>query len=166
MKKIVISLITIGIGILLVTVLSRTQEQGAKQSVNSAKQGARQPMNAAEQEIKNLLETRNQAMIDRDIPVLDQLMADDLILTHMSGAKQTKDEWLSAIEDQTMRYNKIDVENLSIKVDGQQAEALYRSIIDANIYGSQGTWKMDSTTYLEKIAGQWQIVSSARPISR
>lgn len=53
-------------------------------------------------------------MVERDIETLRSLMADDLVLVHMSGQTQSKEEWLEEIRNETMRYYSIRIENLHI----------------------------------------------------
>lgn len=49
-------------------------------------------LSQVEQEVVAMLDKRDRAMIDRDIEALDSLMADNLILVHITGIRQSKDE--------------------------------------------------------------------------
>ena len=94
-------------------------------------------MTEEQQAITSMIEKRNKAMIDKDIETMNSLMADDLILVHITGATQTKQEWLAEIANDTMRYFDIEMQNMSITVNDSQAIATYTSIIDARILGSR-----------------------------
>lgn len=119
-----------------------------------------------QREIADFLDRRNKAMVDRDIETLRSLMADDLVLIHMSGQTQSKEEWLEEIKNETMRYYSIEMEDLHITVDGNRATATYTSIMDARIWGSRGTWRMNSTMNLEQTEPRgWLWTTSGRPQS-
>lgn len=115
------------------------------------------------EEITAFLERRNKAMIDRDIETLDAMMADDLVLVHMSGATQSKQEWLDEIAAETMRYYAMEIQNLTINVENDTATVSYLSIIDARIWGSRGTWRMNSSLTLTRTADGWIWSNTKRP---
>lgn len=114
-----------------------------------------QDMDKKKQEIADFIERRNKAMIERDTGTLDRLMADDLILTHITGATQTKQEWLKEIAKETMRYYRIKTEDLAIEINGNVATAHYISVIEARIWGIRGTWRLHSVMHLQKTAEGW-----------
>ena len=116
-----------------------------------------------EQEVLAVLYERCEAMVNKDIDTLDRLMDDDIILTHITGATQTKWEWLNCIENETMRYYDIEVVNPVVSVSGNSATLEYTSVLDARIYGSRGTWTLSGSAYLEKIDDVWVWIGSARP---
>ena len=107
------------------------------------------------QEIEAFIRERNKAMCDQDTLKLGRMMADDLMLVHMSGARQSKTSWLKDIADGTMRYYNIDMKKLEITVDGNHAVARMTSSIKARIWGSHGTWTLPSTMHLRKTEGGW-----------
>ncbi len=112
-------------------------------------------MTDEQREIVSWLDRWNRAMVEQDVVTLDHLMADDIVLVHITGATQTKQEWLDEVEAGTMRYYSIERENLTITVEGNHATAKYVSVIDANIWGPRGTWRLNSTMYLEKTDAGW-----------
>lgn len=117
-----------------------------------------------QQEVADFINRRNKAMVDRDLETLRSMMADDLVLVHMSGQTQSKEEWLEEIQNETMRYYSINIENLNITINGNKATATYTSIMDARIWGSRGTWRMNSTMNLEKTGNRgWLWTTSGRP---
>lgn len=108
-----------------------------------------------QQEIIEYLDLWCKAMVDRDVATLDSLMPDDMILVHITGATQTKQEWLNEVAAETMRYYDIKRENQVIELSGNQAIARYTSVIDARIWGSRGTWRLNTTMYFGKIDNNW-----------
>lgn len=112
-------------------------------------------MTQEQQEIIVFLDRWGNAMIDRDIETLGSLMADDLILVHITGATQTKQEWLDEIAAETMRYYNIERQNQTIEVTSDRAIARYTSVIDARIWGSRNTWRLNTTMYMTKVGDNW-----------
>lgn len=107
------------------------------------------------QEVEAFIRNRNKAMCEQDTLSLSRMMADDLMLVHMSGAKQSKSSWLKDIADGTMRYYNINMQKLDIEVDGDRATAKMTSAIEARIWGSHGKWTLSSTMHLRKTNSGW-----------
>ncbi len=59
-----------------------------------------------------------QAMSDADIDIMRELVSEDMIYTHMSGMKQTREEYFLDISDGNLRYFTIGIDDPVIKVDG------------------------------------------------
>jgi ketosteroid isomerase-like protein len=103
---------------------------------------------------------RNRGMLERDIALLDQILADDFIATHITGYQQPKQEWLDQINSGEMQYHSIREIDTDLDVDGQTAVAITRNAVDATINGSRNTWNLRSTTRYEVRDGSWKIVAS------
>ena len=112
-------------------------------------------MTQNQQTISAFIQKRNKAMIERDIETLSSMMDDNLILVHMSGATQTKKEWLDEIANETMRYYGIETQNLKIEIKDNHAVATYISVIDARIWCVRGTWRMNITMHLLEVENGW-----------
>lgn len=103
-------------------------------------------------------EELQQALIDQNIPKLKQLLPDDYIAVHITGRRQTKEEWLKDIENGDMRYFQFSDLHYSLSQEGNRVNLKIRQRIRANIYGSEGTWSIPGTRVFEKQDGTWQIV--------
>jgi len=103
-------------------------------------------------------EELQQALIDQNIPKLKQLLPDDYIAVHITGRRQTKEEWLKDIENGDMRYFHFTDLHYSFSQEGNRVQLGIRQRITANIYGSEGTWSIPGTRVFEKRDGEWQIV--------
>ena len=108
-----------------------------------------------EQALKEVYTRRLQAMVEQDTATLAELMDDDLILRHITGATQTKQEWLDDIAAGNMYYININNTKFSIAINGNRAEIEHTNVIEACIYGSHGTWTLSGTSYYEKRDGKW-----------
>lgn len=112
-----------------------------------------------EQQIIELYRAVSQAMVTKDIDKLDHILADDMHLIHMTGYDQTKNEWFAQIKSEQMRYYSITEENIkNIKIEGNKASFIGQSKVDARIYGSRHTWRLQIKNYFEKRKGKWLIV--------
>jgi hypothetical protein len=112
-------------------------------------------MTAEQKEILSILLFRCEAMIDKNIALLSNQMADDLILYHVTGDTQTKNEWIECIKSEEMKYFRIDIVNPVIRIIDNQASITYTSIIDARIFGYRNKWTINGESFLEKINGNW-----------
>ena len=103
-------------------------------------------------------EELQQALIDQNIPKLKQLLPDDYIAVHITGRRQTKEEWLKDVENGDMRYFHFSDLHYSLSQEGNRVNLKIRQRIRANIYGSEGTWSIPGTRVFEKQGESWQIV--------
>lgn len=103
-----------------------------------------------------------QAMTEADTDTMAELVAEDVMFTHMSGKQQTRAEYFADIEDGSLRYFTIGIENPVIEVNGKYASIAYTSVLNANAYGARGTYRMEGTHRFENIDGQWVSTNEAR----
>ena len=99
-------------------------------------------------------------MITRDTTELNKILDKDFTLTHMTGYVQPKEEWLHEIAKESMKYYSTREVNHTIKVNGNFAEVMIQSMVDAKIWGSRNTWRLQQKMKLEKRNGSWVILSS------
>ncbi|MBQ9869240.1 MAG: nuclear transport factor 2 family protein [Ruminococcus sp.] len=103
-----------------------------------------------------------QAMTDADIDSMRELVSEDMTYTHMSGKKQTREEYFADIADGSLRYFTIGMESPTVAVRGDEASITYTSVLNANAYGSRGTYRMKGTHYYEKRDGEWIAVNAPK----
>ena len=114
------------------------------------------PTQAQEAEAKAFLDQWNAAMVASDTASLDAMMDDDIVLHHMSGATQSKREWLTDVARGTFRYHK--VEKRRVKVTSQDDGTLlisFTSTITATVWGSRGTWTLSGSMRLARRNDRW-----------
>jgi len=99
-------------------------------------------------------------LITRDTTELNKILDKDFTLTHMTGYLQPKEEWLHEIAKETMKYYSKREVNHTIKINGNFAEVMIQSMVDARIWGSRNTWRLQQKMKLEKRNGSWIILSS------
>lgn len=97
-----------------------------------------------------------QALIDKDADKLDEILTDKYELVHMSGKRQTKEEFIGEIMDGTLNYYKSEIIDPTILWDDNQRVTLIADVrLTAKVYGINGKWTLDTTVDFEKIDGKW-----------
>ena len=100
-----------------------------------------------------------QAMTEADVETMRQIVSEDMTFTHMSGMKQTREEYFADVADGSLTYYAIGMENPVVAVDGDMATVTYTSALTANAYGAQGTFRMKGTHYYQRIDGEWIAIN-------
>lgn len=115
--------------------------------MTASKEAQAQSVNAYREMYRAMLEGRT----DR----LDLLLDDQYSLTHITGYRQPKREWLAAIESGEMRYHAAEERSVTVDVTGNRAVLVGRSAVTATIYGAHGTWNLQLTTDYERKDRTW-----------
>ncbi|SKB86413.1 nuclear transport factor 2 family protein [Dyadobacter psychrophilus] len=101
-----------------------------------------------------------QLMIARDTAAMNNILDEHYTLTHMTGYVQSKSEWFGEVQKETMKYYSAQEVSHSVKVTGNQAEVTVQNRVDARIWGSRNTWRLQQKVQLEKRNGKWIILKS------
>ncbi len=100
-----------------------------------------------------------QAMTDADVGALRALVAEDTVFVHMSGRRQTREEYFADIADGSLRYYAIGIADPVIRIDGSKGSITFTSVLNASAYGARGTYRMKGTHYYELRGGSWIAVN-------
>ena len=100
-----------------------------------------------------------QAMIDKDIVTLDEIILDGTIFRHMSGKTQTKDEYFADIRNGRLDYQSYTMADEKVEINGNDATLTCYVVLTANAYGAQGSWPFNVTAHLVKIDGEWYMTN-------
>ena len=101
-----------------------------------------------------------QAMTDADTVTMRELVSEDMVFTHMSGRKQTREEYFADVADGSLRYYTIGIACPTVKTDGDNASITYTAVLNADAYGARGVFRMKGTHHYEKRDGSWIAVNS------
>ncbi len=97
-----------------------------------------------------------QALIDKDEGKLNEILAEKYELIHMSGKKQSKEEFIGEIMDGTLNYYKSEIIEPTILWDDSERATLIADVtLTAKVYGINGKWTLDTTVDFEKIDDEW-----------
>lgn len=110
----------------------------------------------ADQEILDRFIEFQQALILKDEDKLNEIILDDYELVHMSGKKQSKDEFISEVMDGTLNYFKSVIEEPTILQDDEDSATLIADVtLTARVYGLHGKWTLNTVASFQKIDCVW-----------
>ena len=113
------------------------------------------------QQIERLYKQMYRAMMEKDTVTLNQVHADEFVLTHMTGMRQSKTQYIRAIADGTLNYYEAAHEQIDIRIDGNRATLTGRSRVTAAVFGGgRHTWRLQLTFHLVKRDGMWLFTDS------
>ena len=134
---------------MLVLALTACTDQKSKQ------RNGKVPMTTEEKEVYTAYVAINNAMIEKDRTAMELYFDEKLIFTHMSGKKQTREEFIGEIMDGTLNYFKVDTRDFSIIVKGDTAQMKVTHTLTAKVYGISGSWTMGGENTYKKRNGIW-----------
>ncbi len=100
-----------------------------------------------------------QAMTEADIETMREIVSEDMVFVHMSGMRQTREEYFADVADGSLTYYSIGMENPVIELDGDHATVTYTAALNANAYGARGTFRMKGSHQYENRDGAWIAVN-------
>ena len=128
--------------------------EGASQS-DASRVSASQKLADEEQNVYASYVAINTAMIEKDRAAMERYFDENITFTHMSGKKQTREEFIGEIMDGTLNYFKVDTKDYSISVDGDTAHMKVTHTLTAKVYGISGSWTMGGENTYKKRNGIW-----------
>ena len=100
-----------------------------------------------------------QAMTDADIDTMRELVSGDMIYTHMSGRRQTREEYFADVANGSLTYHTIGIDRPEVEVREDRASVTYTAVLNAIAYGTRGTFRMMCTHWYENRNGVWIAVN-------
>ena len=98
------------------------------------------------------------AMIEKDGVALNALLDESFVLTHMTGMRQNKHEFIRAIENDTLNYFSEDLQKSKTIVHGNFVQFMGRSLVNAAVFGGgRHTWQLQLDMKYIYVDGDWLI---------
>lgn len=114
-----------------------------------------------EEQIKELYRTYWNYMIVKNAEGLRDLMAGDYYLRHMTGVKQSVDEFLKGLLNGTFNYYSAEHDEIIVNINGDTATMIGKSRVLAAVYGGgKNSWRLQGDFTLRKENGNWKLTSS------
>lgn len=114
------------------------------------------PDTVLQKEVDRYLDRWNAAMVAADTASLAVMMDEAIVLRHLSGATQTRSEWLADVKADKMKYHHLEKSDVRIRQEKDGSITVrFTSVVTATIYGSRGTWTLHPTMRLVHRNGQW-----------
>jgi ketosteroid isomerase-like protein len=101
----------------------------ATSQVTFAQSKAEKRQATAKAEVEALERQRFAAQVTKDYAFLEKVYADDLLYTHSGGKQDTKETYIKSIKEGKSVYDKIEVENITIRPYNNQKAAVVNGVI-------------------------------------
>lgn len=112
----------------------------------------------ADQEIVDIFIEFQQALIDKDLAKLNEIALDGSDFINVIGKYQSKNEFLSQVEEGSLIYSTSDILNPTILFDDDNAASLIANIrLSVEINDKELRVMSNSVVSFEKIDGKWHI---------
>ena len=111
--------------------------------------------------LKKLFIDLCEASINKDIKKLKEILAPNYILIHMTGMKQTKEEYINSVQSGELLYFDFIYESIDINTNSDEAVIIAKTKILASPFGMNKTWwNLKQKILVEKISGKWLFLKS------
>lgn len=112
-----------------------------------------------EEEIRKLYHDYWQASVNRDADTLRLLLSDDYELRHMTGTRQSREEFIAAVMDGTLHYYSSDQVAVDVHDDHHMTG---KSVVSAAVYGGRRTtWHLLEDFTFKKENGHYVFTGCA-----
>ena len=101
------------------------------------------------------------ASINKDFNTLNEILAEDYILVHMTGRIQTKQEYINSVKNGELKYYDSINESIDITINGDEAFLVGRTKTLASPFGfGKSWWNLKQDIKLKKLNNKWMITKS------
>ena len=115
-----------------------------------------------EQKIIQLYKEMYTAMINKDRDELERVHDDSFILIHMTGMRQPKKAYISAIMDGTLNYYSAQHDDVQVQITGDSAKLTGQSRVNAAVFGGgRHTWHLQLDFNLIKKDDCWYFIHAS-----
>ena len=102
-----------------------------------------------------------EASINKDLIKLGEILSDDYVLVHMTGMKQTKEDYLDSVKSGELSYFESKHESIDVNVNGDDATIIEKTKTLASPFGtSKSWWNLRQYLKAKKIDGKWILMYS------
>lgn len=116
---------------------------------------------STEEELKLLYEEMYQAMIQKDLKKLNDLLDDEFVLIHMTGMRQSKMQFIEAVKNGTLNYYAEETEDIFVRSKENHAEIIGKSRVDAAVFGGgRYTWNLQQNLAALRSNNGWKFIRS------
>jgi ketosteroid isomerase-like protein len=113
----------------------------------------------AEQEVARLADAWATAELRGDTAFLERTLADDFIGIGPLGFMLTKHEWLARHQSGDLKYDSLELDEVTVRVYGETAVVIGRQAQSAAYRGNSIKAELRTTLVLVHQQGQWRLAS-------
>ena len=100
-------------------------------------------------------------MIEKDMELLGDSLDESFLLVHMTGMRQTKSQYMDYIANGTLNYYSEKTEHMEIAVNGEQAQLVGQSLVNAAVFGGgKHVWSLQLSMKAVKRNGKWYMTET------
>ena len=100
-------------------------------------------------------------MVAKDIQTLSQVLDDTFVLVHMTGMRQSKKEFIQAVECGTLNYFSAKHEHIDVQQADGRGALTGQSLVRAAVFGGeQHTWRLQLKLKLIRTGNAWTITEA------
>lgn len=111
-----------------------------------------------EAKIKKCYRQMCQAMTEKDLDSLSEVLDDSFVLVHMTGMRQSKEAFLRAVGNGTLNYYSAEHESIQVRQSGDQAALVGQSRVLAAVFGGgRHSWRLQQKIALTKQNDVWRM---------
>ena len=115
----------------------------------------------SKEQLENCYRQMYRAMIDKDRKILSEVLDDSFVLIHMTGMRQSKETFISAVENGMLNYFSANHQNIETVIRGDAAQIIGQSVVSAAVFGGgRHTWRLQLDLKLIRNANGWNIAEA------
>lgn len=111
-----------------------------------------------EDAVRRAEDARSTAMLDADTATLGRLLDDELVYTHSSGGRESREELLGRIDDGSLRYRSIEHTIDRLVVAGDTAMVVGRMVAEVEVDGAPRHLDNLTLTVWTRRAPGWRLL--------
>lgn len=101
------------------------------------------------------------ASINKDKDTLNEILADDYVLIHMTGKRQLKKDYINSVLSGELKYYETVHESIEVNINGDKATIIGKAKTLASPFGfGKSWWRLRQDVLLEKVNDTWIIKQS------
>ncbi|HTH75183.1 MAG TPA: nuclear transport factor 2 family protein [Trinickia sp.] len=110
--------------------------------------------------IRALERDRFRAMVDGDVPVLNQLLSDSVSYVHTNGKRETKQQFIDSISTGHRRYRQIEVQSQDVlPVGSGTCVVTGRALVEMEANNGALLFPIAYTAIQAQEGGHWRLVA-------
>ncbi|MGN6319795.1 nuclear transport factor 2 family protein [Trinickia sp.] len=110
--------------------------------------------------IRALERDRFRAMVDGDVPVLNQLLSDSVSYIHTNGKRETKQQFIDSISTGHRRYRQIEVQSQDVlPVGSGTCVVTGRALVEMEANNGALLFPIAYTAIQAQEGGHWRLVA-------
>ncbi len=110
--------------------------------------------------IRALERDRFRAMVDGDVPLLNQLLSESVSLVHTNGKRETKQQFIEAIDSGHRRYRQIEVQSQDVVPVGRDTCVVTgRALLEMEAKNGALLFPIAYTAIQAQEEGHWRLVA-------